>query len=414
MALGPPSENVQHTSTALQSRWTEDGKPPVVLVTKTPYGVFKRVRNWVRVPKDLRGVTNPYTCFQAKILTSGTYSTVIARSSGGNLCQSGQNVIIADYFTTLQSLLPVSDSDPLLASVRNKCLEKAAGTKFESAVFAAEAGETLEMMFDVASRIVRSFREIRRGRVLRNPLSDTIRRAMLALGLRVDRRWNKGESRGDQWLQYRYGVQTLLMDVQDAAEFAARKMSDQKEPLYWFVRQDRPLGVTGYTWAPYWTPLALFDITVASVDRSVEVCAWIRAELETPGYRSLQQSGFGNPVGVAWELIPGSFLVDWAFGIGNYLEQMSALWGLKVLDSGYSIASKGLVQCSPIPFGKSRWANCVGIQHVSSGDISFSGVNYKRFKWTNPSPTLELGSGLNLQRCTDVAALVSGFYKSKA
>jgi hypothetical protein len=46
------------------------------------------------------------------------------------------------------------------------------------------------------------------------------------------------------------------------------------------------------------------------------------------------QTGFTNPINLAWEVLPYSFVVDWFLPIGPYLETLSAFDGLAFLD-GY-------------------------------------------------------------------------------
>lgn len=45
---------------------------------------------------------------------------------------------------------------------------------------------------------------------------------------------------------------------------------------------------------------------------------------------SLNQLGVTNPIGLAWETIPFSFVVDWLYPVGLYLQQLDALLGLKL------------------------------------------------------------------------------------
>jgi hypothetical protein len=44
------------------------------------------------------------------------------------------------------------------------------------------------------------------------------------------------------------------------------------------------------------------------------------------------QTGFTNPINLAWEVLPYSFVVDWFLPIGPYLETLSAFHGLVFVD----------------------------------------------------------------------------------
>lgn len=58
--------------------------------------------------------------------------------------------------------------------------------------------------------------------------------------------------------------------------------------------------------------------------------------------RTLSQLSLTNPLEVAWELVPFSFVVDWMLPIGDYLSNMSALHGIEPL--GYSVGDKIVVK----------------------------------------------------------------------
>lgn len=48
----------------------------------------------------------------------------------------------------------------------------------------------------------------------------------------------------------------------------------------------------------------------------------------------LSQSGFTNLVSLAWELLPGSFVLDWLLPVGSYLESIDSWNGLEFME-GY-------------------------------------------------------------------------------
>jgi hypothetical protein len=57
--------------------------------------------------------------------------------------------------------------------------------------------------------------------------------------------------------------------------------------------------------------------------------------------------GVVNPLSIAWEVIPFSFVVDWFIPVGQVLEACTATMGLSFVDSwtsehlGYTLQSKG-------------------------------------------------------------------------
>lgn len=384
---------------------------------------FKKDRDWVRVPKGSRHTTNPYTSYVFTADPAGQYSfTWSNRFSVGyyvfayDYCKhSGDLVMSGDIQTWLSTRVPVSSTHALLTTVRNSVLKQAGGQQFNAALFAAEAHKTLDLLVTNAAKIARSFREIRTGRILRRPLKETVRRALSAIGVVHSKRWDPKASRASQWLEYRYGVETLMMDVRDAAEYAASKMSDQPERFKWRSQKSESSSVT----LDYPVDFSLLGTIqsgcLLSPERTFQTKttakAWLEAELEVAGYRTMQQLGFANPVGLAWELIPLSFVADWAFNIGSYLELQSSLWGLKVLDAGYSLQCDGYVvmKARPAPGNiPSGSTNQPYMNPVFTGTNtrSFKASRYQRWAWVNPSPEYTLGSGLNVKRAIDTVSLL--------
>lgn len=66
--------------------------------------------------------------------------------------------------------------------------------------------------------------------------------------------------------------------------------------------------------------------------------------------RSLVQLGVANPFSVAWEATPLSFVVDWLYPVQLYLEQLDALFGLKVENPYTTTRIKLKVQHTPYKY----------------------------------------------------------------
>ena len=63
---------------------------------------------------------------------------------------------------------------------------------------------------------------------------------------------------------------------------------------------------------------------------------WARLDPEWQGARAFNQLGLLNPVSLAWELVPWSFVVDWVLPIGSVLSALSAPAGLIFIDGSLS------------------------------------------------------------------------------
>lgn len=419
MPLPPPTENVSYY-TKLGVRYQRPAGSYLSAYDNWnyyDYHWYKRKRDWVRVPKGFRDKTNPYSSWVYQVDPHRLFGLTHQSYKNGKYADhiyGGHLMAGLSVESWLSGIVTVDEADPIMTEVRNAVLKKAAGATFSGAVFAAEANKTLSLLTTNATKIFRSFQAIRLGKLRGTSLKQTIKNALREIGILHPKPFDPRASRSSQWLEYRYGVETLLMDVRDAAEYAASKASDQPEQMSWTaVRRHvtetvsdlppditMPVGITGNAKTPPKRTWAI--VTTAK--------AWIRARLETSGYRSMQQSGFANPVGLAWDLFPYSFVADWALDIGSYLELQTALWGLEVLDSGYSMQREGFVTLTANVKPGQTWSFFGNdyLTPVWSGDTEMSakGSRYQRWVWSNPSPEYTLGSGLNIKRGIDSVALL--------
>lgn len=177
------------------------------------------------------------------------------------------------------------------------------------AVAFAERNQTARLVGDTALKLTRSVRSLRRG---------DFQRAAKHLGI-VNPRKPRGSSVTSKWLELQYGWKPLLSDVYGATEAlskrgrhdwivtakAARKerinVSKRTENAY-YIREDRANGWKGVY---------------------VRVDAIPKNDL----LKSFTSLGVTNPLLVAWELVPFSFVVDWFLPIGNYIDTLDAMLG---------------------------------------------------------------------------------------
>ena len=58
---------------------------------------------------------------------------------------------------------------------------------------------------------------------------------------------------------------------------------------------------------------------------------------EIDAVASAAQFGLTNPLLVAWEVVPFSFVVDWFLPVGDYLEGLTSLHGLKLSETSLTV-----------------------------------------------------------------------------
>lgn len=199
------------------------------------------------------------------------------------------------------------------SSLRDKALVKARVAMKQGdvnlGVAFAERNMTARLLGDTASNIGNAYRSLRRGR-----WKDTCRHLGIPLQSPV-----KGNI-PQQWLGYQYGWKPLLADVYGSVEALSRL-----PPSDW--------AVTGKGSAFDTTSHSIYqkDYGYSRVDGKVTgrrgVFVRIDAVPSNDVLKAFTSLGLTNPLLIAWELVPFSFVVDWALPIGSYLESLDAMLG---------------------------------------------------------------------------------------
>jgi hypothetical protein len=208
-------------------------------------------------------------------------------------------------------------------SLRERALIKARialkATDINLGVAFGERNATARLLGDTATRLAKSLRALRRGEV---------RRAMRELGISGKKNEPRGGSIPQKWLELQYGWKPLLSDVYGACDaLSKRGRSDYRVTAKGSVREDIARSLVR-------------DVTPSDTGANVVVEGWKGAFARIDALpinetkRSLSSLGITNPLLIGWELVPFSFVVDWALPIGGWLESLDATLGFQI--EGYS------------------------------------------------------------------------------
>lgn len=205
-----------------------------------------------------------------------------------------------------------------VADLRNECLIEAlnrlSDQKANLPVTLLEAHKTSSLILDSANRIYKAMSYVRRGR-----FRDASRVLDLPIG-RVHK----------NWLQYKYGWMPLLMEVKGAAEFLAQRMIERPTRLTSSATRTSQ-GKLDFTLNNnYGWDGANRTTIVGHYVAFRQVSVKLRAVVDSPHLAATQQLGLTNPLLVAWEVVPYSFVFDWFLQVGNYLQACTALHGLSI------------------------------------------------------------------------------------
>lgn len=207
----------------------------------------------------------------------------------------------------------------------NGAASNAAISNLQSKLQKAQLGNALgeyktsaKMIGSRARQIHQAYRDVRRGR-----LGD----AASTLGITMPKR-SRAKSAAGVWLEYHYGWRPLLDDVYGATEV----FREPRQPK--LIRfSGRSSKSTKDSSRGVWTSSPFYNIrTIESNFRSqAEAVCHLR------DITALQRLQLDNPLSVAWELVPFSFIADWFLPIGTYINSLSPSFTRQMVSSSVTV-----------------------------------------------------------------------------
>jgi len=152
-----------------------------------------------------------------------------------------------------------------------------------------------------------------------------------------------GKELANNWLELQYGWKPLLQDVQGVMQSLAQLNigNASVQDVSAFATSDER----------YSTPLTQnTGGVIYAAGTSVRIinsrCKYsLRYRVDDHAKAFLRQTGFLNPINLAWEVLPWSFVVDWFLPIGNYLQGINAWEGLTFLDGHMTQFTQEILIC---------------------------------------------------------------------
>lgn len=208
-----------------------------------------------------------------------------------------------------------SEFDYLRNQVHGRLRAKIKDQNVNLAQSFAEYRQVCSMFGNAARDIMTGFRSLRSGSAIKDIL-----RALKKPDNPASKRI------ANRWLEYQYGLKPLMSDIYGSLE----EMSKLLDTGFWiYVRsstKDEQFSSTyvKFGFPPFW-PSYRETHSVYSYRTSA------RYKISRPGLKQLAQIGITNPLLLAWELVPYSFVVDWMIPVGSYLASLDALNGVSDL-----------------------------------------------------------------------------------
>lgn len=296
----PNSFEVSNARTALEQSSGTSRHKPTGWIPPTGYSFFRRSYNLARGTKEFHIPDFPQY---------GSRSSGVVQTSANEFDQCLLESAIEDTSLANQALIR--------ARIGLKRTDINLGVAF------GERNQTARLVGDTASRLARSFRQLRRGET---------RGAMRTLGISSQKNQPRGSNVPKKWLELQYGWKPLLSDVYGACRALSRNdirdwRVTSKARLFSRnvkVKSDYERSSTGTCVARY------------STGAFVRIDALPTNDVA----QSLSSLGVTNPLLVAWELVPFSFVVDWFSPVGSWLESLDALLGYSSVYTSTSVISR--------------------------------------------------------------------------
>lgn len=278
---------------------------------------------------------NPFSYSRVRYRDNPAYLT-ITTSSGSTRYYYGSTSYT--YFTPAPA--PVFDS-----ALYNKVLAKLA-KRTDADISANLAQDVVQfkqlnnLIGGSAQKIAKAIEQVRqknfRGAAKALSSDSKVQSSMIA-------RTNKRHDAATNWLQMQYGWKILLKEIEDLMRILADSIKDNPP-----VRRETSYGRSDSGRIEMQGPFISgstrrFPMDISEIN-SVKIV--LKYSLTNKQIAYAQQLGFLNPVNLAWEVIPYSFVADWFIPIGPYLETLSSFQGMTLRGGSVTRVNRQWVNAS--------------------------------------------------------------------
>ena len=199
-----------------------------------------------------------------------------------------------------------------------RLLDRAFGARSAVGTAIAEWEQTLGLIESTALEARRHWQAFRRGRWSRfveTRINPRNRDPGHQLALQAS----------DAWLAWWFGISPLLGDIYNSCQVLSQPLP-AGSPVHGSARVPVHENV-----GPYYRRQGYYFVKTGC-----------KVRLTNPNLYLANQLGLVNPVAVAWEIIPFSFVADWCFDVSGFLNSFSDFVGVEVTMPYTSHLTKGI------------------------------------------------------------------------
>lgn len=244
----------------------------------------------------------------------------------------------------------------------NDALQSLKGNTSEVGASLGELKSSVDLLAGTVTRGAHFLHFMRRGQFLKAANTLGLSRAAFTN--------NRGRNLASYWLAYSYGWKPYAQTCYDIAQTLhdiVNRTSNSVEGTGTAFHAEKREG----TW---------MGLTETN-NHQAGVKTVLKASITSEKIRNLNRMGLTNPVGIAWELVPFSFAVDWFVPVGNTLDAMTASQGL-TWHGGFT--SKKIYSENHITHREGRetdWTEVTSGGSYREVHAEFQRVAYTNFPW---------------------------------
>jgi len=235
-----------------------------------------------------------------------------------------------DWYSNGVSLGLTIDGHAILKdAMSNALLSKAKDMKVNLAQTFAERQQTMNMIGSTARNLADAFKSLRRKDVpgFWNALGLTNRPAARVSQAEFKRLQKQKASMdpftfaSNKWVEYKYGWSPLVGDLWNSLELLKKTYKRRRK----VTTSKQITGKNDFVQLAGLGNALVLNTSDQTVFQGKGSCIFHIGYAEPS---ALSSFGLTNPVELAWELLPYSFVVDWFFDVGGYLTTWDATLGL--------------------------------------------------------------------------------------
>lgn len=186
------------------------------------------------------------------------------------------------------------------------------------AVLRRRREEAVRQVERKALHLVKAYRALRRGNFAK--FVETL--GVTPKKKHRRKKWSRPEEASSLWLEYWFGWSPTISDIHNALEIWDSPYPDATFTAASGFRENRVL-------VSYNAPdMYLRD----AFDAQFIVRLQAKVRVSNPNLYRANQLGLVNPIGVVWELVPFSFLIDWFVNVGEVIGGYTSELGLELCD----------------------------------------------------------------------------------